>query len=254
MTRSASALLAVATRLAREAGAVLLQRQGDAGRVTYKTSATDPVSQADQASEHLITEGLAAARPDDGLLGEEGASRPGSSGLRWVVDPLDGTVNFLYGIPAWCVSIACEDDDGALVGVVYQPVTGALYTAARGDGATLDGAPLVVNDPVLLERALLATGFSYDIEDRRRQAALVADLLPRVRDIRRIGSAALDLCMVAAGTVDGYYEDTTSIWDWRAGALIAAEAGAKVLTEPSGLVVAAGPALFTPLCEALGAA
>lgn len=248
-----AALLELAVQIAREAGALLLQRRGDAGAVTYKTSATDPVSEADKASEDLITRRLFDARPDDGLLGEEGADRPGTSGLRWVVDPVDGTVNFLYGIPNFSVSIACEDGDGALVGVVYEPPTDTLYTARRGAGAWRNDVALQVNDPVPLARALLATGFSYDVEDRRRQSAALARLLPQVRDVRRIGSAALDLCMVAAGRVDAYYEDTTSIWDWRAGALIAAEAGAVVRSLRGGLV-AAGPALIDPLYQALAAA
>jgi myo-inositol-1(or 4)-monophosphatase len=246
-------LLGLATRVACEAGAQLLHRRGDAGAVTYKSSATDPVSEADKASERLITAALLQARPDDGLLGEEGADRPGTSGIRWVVDPLDGTVNFLYGIAAWSVSIACEDPDGALVGVVHQPVTGAVYSAVRGEGAFTDGRRLRVNDPVELSKALIATGFSYDAEDRRRQSAALALLLPQVRDVRRIGSAALDLCMVAAGAVDAYYEDTTSIWDWCAGALIAAEAGAVVRPLSNGLL-AAGPALVDPFHSALTAA
>lgn len=238
--------------MAHEAGAVLAARQADVGQVTYKTSATDPVSEADRASERLITRTLSEARPEDGILGEEGADRPGTSGLRWIVDPLDGTVNYLYGMSAWSVSIACCDDDGAVVGVVHEPATSTTYAAIRGQGAFRGSERLRVNDPVPLAHALVATGFGYEVEDRRRQAAVVAALLPRVRDVRRVGSAALDLCMAAAGTVDGYYEDTTSIWDWAAGALIAAEAGAVVRTYGGGLVVA-GPALIDPLCDALAA-
>ncbi|MPZ71837.1 MAG: inositol monophosphatase [Nitriliruptorales bacterium] len=243
-------LLDLALRMAHQAGAALADRRGDAGKVTYKTTATDPVSEADQASERLITTALLAERPQDGILGEEGADREGASGLRWIVDPLDGTVNYLYGIPAWSISIACADDDGAVVGVVHQPLTGAVYSAVRGAGSFLDGVRLTVNDPVPLERALVATGFSYDAGDRRRQAAVLASLLPQVRDVRRLGSAALDLCMVAGGMVDAYYEDTTAIWDRAAGALIAAEAGAAVRTYGDG-IVAAGRALIDPLCGAL---
>jgi myo-inositol-1(or 4)-monophosphatase len=245
-------LLALAVTVARSAGAELAQRQGNAGDVAYKTSATDPVSEADTASERLITSALLAARPDDGMLGEEGADRRGSTGLRWVVDPLDGTVNYLYGMPAWSVSIACEDQHGALIGVVYQPVTGALYSAVRGEGAICDGRSLQVNDPVPLARALLATGFAYDVPNRTRQAQRISRVLPAVRDIRRIGSAALDLCMLAAGMVDAYYEDTTSRWDWAAGALIAAEAGAIVHEWGDG-IIAAGPALFDELHALLAA-
>ena len=244
-------LLELACSVAERAGAALAARAGDAGRISYKTSDTDPVSEADKASERLIMGALLEARPDDGVLGEEGAERAGTSGLRWVVDPLDGTVNFLYGIPAWCVSIACEDDDGGVVGAVCQPATGMLYAAARGGGATCNGRPLAVNDPVDLSRALVATGFAYDVESRRQQAATVARLLPLARDVRRVGSAALDLCMVAAGMVDGYYETTTSHWDWAAGAVIAREAGAIV--QPAGAgIIAAGPQLFPQLKDVLG--
>ncbi len=244
------ALLALAVEVATRAGDELLARRGQAGAVRAKTSATDPVSDADEASERLIVDTLLAARPDDGLLGEEGADRTGTTGLRWVVDPLDGTVNYLYGLPAWAVSVACEDDAGALVGVVCDPTSGELFTAVRGGGAWCDGRPLTVNDPVTLEQALIATGFAYDVEQRARQATIVAGLLPKVRDLRRIGAAALDLCAVAAGRVDAYYEDTTSRWDWAAGALIAAEAGAVVSPLGDGLT-AAGPALHTALRAAL---
>ncbi|HVM19842.1 MAG TPA: inositol monophosphatase family protein [Egibacteraceae bacterium] len=247
MTRD---LLALGTEVAVTAGRALLARQDDVGRVDYKTSSTDPVSEADRAAERLIAGALLDARPDDGLIGEEGADRKGSTGLRWVVDPIDGTVNYLYGLPAWCVSIACEDDEGAVVGVVYQPVTGTTYGGVRGEGSWCDGTALRVNDPVPLERALVATGFSYEVAQRTRQAAAVARLLPQVRDIRRLGSAALDLCMLAAGMVDAYYETTTKHWDWAAGALIAREAGARV-THDAGAVVAAGPALYPALHTAL---
>lgn len=246
-------LLALATEVAVAAGAVLADRQGAAGTVTYKTTDTDPVSEADTASERLITQMLLAARPEDGLLGEEGAERAGSSGLRWVIDPLDGTVNYLYGMPAYSVSVACEDADGAIVGVVHQPARDLTYSAVRGGGALANGRPLAVNDPVPLARALVGTGFSYDPEQRALQGAVLAQILPQVRDVRRVGSAALDLCMVAAGMLDAYYEDTTSHWDWAAGALIAREAGARVeIIDDAPL--AAGPALFASLRNALVAA
>lgn len=243
-------LLDLAVAVATAAGEQVLSHWGDAGRVTYKTSDTDPVSEADTASERFITSALLDARPDDGMLGEEGADHPGTSGLRWVVDPIDGTVNFLYGIPAWSVSIACEDDAGAVIGVVRQPAADRTYVAIRGGGSFLGDRRLQVNDPVPLGSALIATGFSYEVDNRRRQAGTVASLLPQVRDIRRIGSAALDLCMVGAGMVDGYFEDTTSRWDWAAGALVASEAGAQVAQVGGGLI-AAGPALFSELAGAL---
>ena len=249
MTAGTDELLDLAIRVALEAGAVLTDRWGNAGAVTYKTSDTDPVSEADQAAERSIISALSLQRPDDGLLGEEGADRQGTSGLRWVVDPLDGTVNYLYGMPAWSVSIACEDGDGALVGVVHQPTTGTIYTAVRGQGAFRGKDRLNVNEPVPLSRALVATGFAYDVENRTRQAETVARVLPLVRDIRRVGSAALDLCMVADGLVDGYFEAVTHRWDWSAGALIATEAGATVRQRDRG-IVAAGPTLFPELYAA----
>jgi myo-inositol-1(or 4)-monophosphatase len=249
------ALLALAVAAAEAAGRVLLERYGHATGVGAKTSVTDPVSDADRASEALLVDRLLAERPDDGLLGEEGADRPSGSGLRWVLDPLDGTVNYLYGLPGWCVSVACEQRRGeaweGVAGVVHDPLRGETFRATRGSGAWLGARRLLANDPVPLNRALVATGFGYGSEDRRRQASIVAVLLPRVRDIRRAGSAALDLCSVAAGRVDGYFEDTPSRWDWAAGALIAAEAGAVVtpLPAPHGRagVLAAGPALHADL-------
>lgn len=251
-------LVRLAERAARLAGAELLARRGRVEGLDTKSSATDPVSDADRASEGILVRALLAARPEDGLLGEEGAAREGTSGLRWVLDPLDGTVNWLYGFPAWCVSVACEDErrapGEALAGVVYDPLRDECFRAARGEGAWLVSPQgerrLRVNDPVPLERALLATGFGYDVEDRRRQAATVARVLPLARDVRRGGAAALDLCWVAAGRLDGYYEDTTSRWDWAAAALIAREAGAVVTAygdaDHDG-VIAAGPALHPEL-------
>lgn len=249
-----AALVGLAVAAARDAGRELLRRQGAVGPIRTKSSPTDPVTAADRAAEELLVGALTAARPGDGLLGEEGAERTSTTGLRWVLDPLDGTVNYLYGLPGWCVSVACEEEgpEGwrGLVGVVHDPVRGETFTGVRGSGASADGRRLRVNDPVQLDRALIATGFAYGAADRARQAAVVAQLLPRVRDIRRGGSAAMDLCAVAAGRVDGYYEDTTSRWDWAAGALIAAEAGAVIAPLPGsggGGVLAAGPALAGPL-------
>lgn len=240
------ALRSLAVAAARAAGAVLLERYGTALGVETKSGATDPVTEADRASESVLVEAILSARPDDGLLGEEGASRAGGSGLRWVLDPLDGTVNYLYGLPAWAVSVACEDASGALVGVVHDPVHGETFSAVRGGGAVLGSRRLRVNDPVALSQALVATGFVYDPGVRARQAVIVARVLPAARDVRRFGSAALDLCALAAGRVDGYYEDTLGRWDWPAGALIASESGAVVEPLGSG-VIAAGPALFGDL-------
>lgn len=255
----------LATHLAHEAGVVLSgwQRDVAAGRsleVRSKGSATDPVTAADHASEARLVDLLRDLRPDDGRLGEEGADRRGSTGLRWVLDPLDGTVNYTYGLPAWTVSVAVEHegDDGwqAIAGAVHHPPSAQTYVAWKGGGAWLGGRRLAVNDPVEAPMALVATGFAYAASRRAQQAATVARLLPQVRDIRRIGSAALDLCRVASGHVDAYYEDPVRRWDMAAGALIAREAGAHVTVTPrppdaSGEealgVLAAGPALHPRL-------
>jgi myo-inositol-1(or 4)-monophosphatase len=250
-------LQALAERAARAAGALLRERVGSAATgLAYKSSATDPVSDADRDAEAEILRLLRAERPDDAVLGEEGTASGGSSGLRWVVDPLDGTVNFLYGLHAFAVSIACEDEQGTLVGVVHQPLTGETFTAVRGGGARLDGVPLAVNRPESLARALVATGFSYEPERRVLQGALVARLLPQVRDVRRAGSAALDLAWVACGRLDGYYEHGLNDWDWAGGALLVSEAGGSVRRLPAagGLpaaLVAGAPALVDALAAQL---
>ena len=214
--------LALAERLAREAGELLLDRfGGPAQGVDWKSSETE--------------------RPDDGLLAEEGSADRSSSGRRWVIDPLDGTVNYLYGIPQWCVSIALEDGDGAAVAVVCDPSRGETFTARRGGGAFLGGEPIRVRQCDRLEIALIATGFGYDPERRARQARIVSELLPRARDIRRAGSAALDLAWLAAGRLDGYYERGLNPWDWAAARLIVEEAGGltrEMRGEPLGLVAA----------------
>jgi myo-inositol-1(or 4)-monophosphatase len=227
-------LLALAERAARAAGALLAERvQGPVSGIAYKSSATDPVSDADRDAETTILGMLRAARPDDAMLGEEGTAETGASGLRWVIDPLDGTVNYLYRQPSFCVSIACEDAEGGLVAVVHQPATGETFGARRGAGATRDGVPIAVNRPGALARALVATGFSYDPARRALQGALVARLLPQVRDIRRAGSAALDLAWVADGRLDGYYEHGLNAWDWAGGALLVQEAGGALLRIPA---------------------
>ena len=214
------------------------------------------VSDADRDAEALIRDLLVAERPGDGLLGEEGSLVEGSSGRRWVVDPLDGTTNYLYRFPAWVVSVALEDADtpsggtgGALVGVVHDPLRGETFAAARGEGASCNGAEIAVSGAQRLDSALIGTGFGYAAERRATQAEVVARILPRVRDIRRAGAAALDLCMVACGRLDGYYERGLNAWDWAAGSLIATEAGATVTAlpdEPFGLVVAS-PAIADEL-------
>ena len=248
------ALLGLARRAAVAAGAELVTRYGKVEGLDTKSSATDPVSDADRASERLLVELILAERPGDGLIGEEGASRSSDSGITWVIDPLDGTVNYLYQLGNFAVSVAAEDGEGALVGVVHDPLTGRTYTAARGHGSFLGGTRLRVNDPVPLDRAMVATGFGYRPERRAAQGRVVAALLPQIRDIRRFGSAALDLCAVASGTVDAYFEEGVQHWDVAAGGLIAREAGA-VMTPftPSGADsgwMVAGPALHASLSRA----
>ena len=243
--------LELAERAARAAGDVLLSYYGGPAQgIGAKSSDTDLVSDADREAERVIRELLEAERPDDGLLAEEGSRSESESGRRWVVDPLDGTVNFLYGFPAWGVSIALEDADGLVLGLVLDPVRPELFKAVRGEGATLDGEPIRVSDRSALARALVATGFSYESERRAGQAELLTTILPRVRDIRRMGAAALDLCQVAAGRVDGFYERGLKRWDEAAGRLIIEEAGGVVAElggEPAGLVAAGSPELLSEL-------
>lgn len=224
------ALVHLAEEAARAAGETLLRHRSLNLTVDTKTSATDPVSEADRAAEALIAEILLGARPDDGFLAEEAtANRRGPSGLRWVVDPLDATVNYLYGLPHWCVSIALQDATGdGVVGVVYDPVKNECFRAWRGGGAWLGDKRLSVNHPMSLAATLLATGFAYDAKVRRDQGRDLAVLIELVRDVRRGGSAALDLAYVAAGRVDAYVEFGLERWDWAAGRLLVAEAGGEV--------------------------
>jgi myo-inositol-1(or 4)-monophosphatase len=252
------ALLSLVEQVAREAGALARrQREVEPVAVTAtKSSPTDVVTAADTAVEALIRRRVAAERPEDAVRGEEGDDSTGSSGLTWVVDPIDGTVNYLYGIPRYATSIAVEDGAGALVAAVHAPATGETFTARRGAGAWRDGEPVTPTDCGSLERALLATGFGYRAERRARQAEVVAAVLPLIRDIRRGGSAALDLCDVACGRLDGYFEQGLQPWDLAAGGLILAEAGGRVSglrgAPPSErLVVAAGPRLHPLLVDLL---
>jgi myo-inositol-1(or 4)-monophosphatase len=246
-------LLDLAEATAREAGALLRDAFArDDLHVTAKSTPTDLVSEADHAAEALIRERLAAARPDDGILGEEEGDAEGTSAIRWVVDPLDGTVNFLFGIPQWGVSIACEDAEGTIAGVVYDPLREECWSGERGGAARCNGVELHGSARQDLSQAMVATGFGYDADVRAAQGAVVARLLPQVRDIRRLGSAALDLVWVAAGRFDAYYERGLNAWDVAAGALVCRLAGMTVLElEPvppagAGILVAA-PALAEPL-------
>ncbi|OKK04847.1 inositol-phosphate phosphatase [Streptomyces sp. CB03234] len=246
-------LLELALEAGRRAGALLRDgRPADLGVQSTKSSPIDVVTEMDIAAEKLITAFLAEHRPDDGLLGEEGAATEGVSGVRWVIDPLDGTVNYLYGLPTWAVSIAAERDGEAVVGVVEAPMRGETFRAVLGGGAFLNDRPIRCRPAPPLDQALVSTGFNYVAEVRAHQADVAQRLIPRLRDIRRSGSAAVDLCDVAAGRLDGYYERGLSPWDMAAGALIAREAGAltggRPGTPPSrDLTVAAPAGVFEPL-------
>jgi myo-inositol-1(or 4)-monophosphatase len=273
-------LLVIAVGAALEAGQLLASKEGRVSVAATKSSPTDVVTEMDGRAEELIRARILVARPDDAILGEEGGQVEGAvdAPARWVVDPLDGTVNYLYGLHDWAVSIAAEVDHEIVAGAVYVPMRGELFTAVRGEGAWLESTrgsggsgapgesvipdstferiPLRCRPGVPLEAALIATGFGYRAERRTVQGEVVAALLPRIRDIRRNGVASVDLCAVAAGRVDGYYERGLNHWDYAAGALIAAEAGAVVGDSRGGppgpsMTVAAGPGLFGPLRDAL---
>ncbi|MEO5853732.1 MAG: inositol monophosphatase family protein [Nocardioides sp.] len=220
----------LALAVARQAAALVRERREQPVEVAdTKSSSVDVVTEADRASERLIYDQLTAVRPDDAFLGEEGGSSEGTTGVRWVVDPIDGTVNFLYGLPQYAVSIAAERDGVAVAGVVVNAATGVEYAAALGEGATRDGRPLTVRPTPPLAERLVFTGFSYDAALRGLQAAAVTRLLPRVRDIRRLGSCALDLCHLAEGSADAYLEEGVNLWDHAAAGLVAREAGARTL-------------------------
>lgn len=250
-------LLDLAVEAAEAAAGLLRSARPDT--IDTKSSGTDLVTDLDRAAEARIVGRLLDARPDDGVLGEEGGERTGSSGVRWVVDPLDGTTNFVYDYPAYGVSIAAEADGQVVAGVVVDITRGHRFTATLGGGATRDAQPIRASDRDELATALIATGFSYDPDTRGRQAEVLTTVLPAVRDLRRSGSAALDLCSVAAGRVDGFWERGLAAWDRAAGGLIAAEAGARVGRLGDGeplTLVAAPPGLydaFTALLERAGA-
>jgi myo-inositol-1(or 4)-monophosphatase len=251
-----SADLELAERVARAAGEVLMSYYGRAPEgLASKTSETDLVSDADLEAERAVRELLEAERPQDGLLAEEGSDSAGESGRRWIVDPLDGTINFLYGFPAWAVSVALEDANRVAVGVVHSPVHAETFSAVIGEGARLNGRPLHVREQRRLERAMVATGFSYEAERRAEQAEVIRRLLPSARDIRRAGAAALDLAWLAAGRVDAFYERGLRAWDCAAGELLVREAGGTVTElggEPPGLVAAATRELLDELAAVVG--
>lgn len=225
----AKALAALAVDVARDAAALVERRRAEGVAVAAtKSTPTDVVTETDRESEVFIRERILAARPADGFLGEEGADVAGTSGVRWIVDPIDGTVNFLYGIPTYAVSIAAEIDGVAVAGAVINPASTETWSAVLGGGAWLDGLPIRVSGENRLDQALVGTGFGYAVPRRAAQAAVLSELIVRVRDIRRAGAAALDLCAVACGRLDATYERGLNPWDYAAGALVASEAGARV--------------------------
>lgn len=255
-SRQAHELGELAGSVARLAGELLASSRADQSEAATKSSPTDLVTAADRAAERRIIEELRLLRPDDAILAEEGGGNTGTTGIRWVVDPLDGTVNFVYGIPFYAVSIAAEADGTVIAGAVYDVAHDILYEAALGGGARANGLPIhgsEASDPAL---ALVGTGFSYSATDRAVQGRVVANLLPRVRDIRRLGAAALDLCAVGAGRLDAFYEAGLNPWDWAAGLLVATEAGASSVRFPTAIgevLVVAAPGLLGSLVALLSA-
>jgi myo-inositol-1(or 4)-monophosphatase len=252
-------LLQLATELAAQAGRVHAAGARGALRIETKSSSTDMVSQVDREAERLIVDGLRRARPNDGILAEEGSAREGTSDVRWVIDPLDGTTNFVYGYAAYGVSVAVEVNRVGQVGVVLDSANGLSYEAIAGHGAWCGEQRLSVRAQTDLSHALLATGFSYDADERRRAGVALGSILGSVRDIRRSGSAALDLCHLAAGHVDAYYEVGLAPWDHAAGAVIAREAGADVRHVAGAfahgdVIVAANPLLMPSLLTLLAEA
>lgn len=248
-------LLQLALRAATEAGAFLRNRPAGFD-IETKSTAIDIATQMDRQAEEMIVSRILGERKDDGIIAEEGAARESRSGMTWVIDPLDGTVNYLYDLPGWCVSIACKDVNGTVVGVVHAPtLENTTWSATRGGGAFRNGRPIHVSDENEISRALIGTGFAYSMEVRKDQVRVIQDLLPQCRDIRRMGAAAVDLCHVASGTLDAYFEVGLKEWDKAAGALIIAEAGGVVSggeSEQSRLV-ASNPALHQRLTSFLSA-
>ncbi len=250
-------LLEVALDAATQAAAFLVDKRPARVYVAAtKSSPTDVVTEMDRAAERMIVGLIKERRPHDGVLGEEGADRPGSTGVRWLVDPIDGTVNYLYGLPGWSISIGAEVDGIVRVGVVAVPTFGKTYTGRQGQGAFCNGEAIQCNPAPELGEALVGTGFGYEARRREHQAAVIHQLLPMVRDIRRFGSCAADLCALASGSLDVYFERGTQPWDFAAGALIAREAGARVegmrgALPSEEMVLAAPPGLFGPMHDLL---
>lgn len=240
-------LLGIAERLARRAGSVALEgrRGGELGAST-KSSPTDMVTEYDKLCETLIVEGITDARPDDAIVGEEGANKPGSTGIEWHIDPIDGTTNFVFDQPNWSVSIGTCDAQGPLAGAVYMPVLDEMFTASRGGGAFRNGVPIAPRDVTSVADALVATGFSYDPEARRRHGRTVANMVGSIRDLRRLGAASVDICFVACGRLDAYVEGGLNSWDIMAAQLVATEAGCIVTDFAGGPVTPRGVIASAP--------
>lgn len=257
-TDQRSELRALAERLAREAGAIALAGRRGADRLggDTKSSQTDVVTEFDRAAEAHIVGELRRLRPDDAIIGEEGTDDDGTSGYAWFLDPIDGTTNFVYDQPAWSCSIAVAQEGAMQAAAVFVPPMDEMFTAALGGGATLDGQPISASTRTDLELALVGTGFGYRAETRRQQATFLVELITQVRDIRRLGSAAIDLCMVSCGRLDAYYELHLNSWDAAAGELIAREAGA-ITSDFTGAtarpeqMLAAAPGVHTALLAAI---
>ncbi|WP_344105302.1 inositol monophosphatase family protein [Myceligenerans crystallogenes] len=259
-------LRALAERLAVTAGTLVREgRPANVEVAATKSTGTDPVTEMDRASEELMRRILAEERPHDAILGEEGDDTPGTSGLTWVLDPIDGTVNYLYGIAGWSVSVAvvAGPPDPALwtivAGAVHSVPDDRTWSAGRGQGATRDGEPIRISRPASLGECLVGTGFGYDADRRASQAVVLTQVLPQVRDIRRLGSAAIDLCLLAQGSLDLVYERGLNPWDMAAGALVATEAGAALtglrgMPATSEMLVAGAAEFVAPLAEILEAA
>jgi myo-inositol-1(or 4)-monophosphatase len=257
VTELAQDLCDLASRLAVAAGDLVFEgRKRGLTSITTKSTDTDVVTEFDRASEKLIVEGIHSARAGDAVIGEEGTNDAGGSGIRWLIDPIDGTTNFQYDLPGYAVSIAALVDDRQLAGAVYIPSSRELFTAIDGGGAQLNGAPIQCGTLASLQHALVATGFSYHVDQRREQAERMALLMPKIRDIRRFGAAAPDLCYLAAGRFDVFFEEGLGPWDWAAGELIAREAGCRTGRFDGGridstAVLAANPFLFDAMVELL---
>jgi myo-inositol-1(or 4)-monophosphatase len=264
-TAAKAELLQLAITIARATGELVVDERPDDMTVGTKSTPTDVVTEMDTKAEQLIARMLHNARPGDRLLGEEGTQTgevggepTPATGVRWIVDPIDGTVNYLYRLPQWAVSIAAEVDGVIEAGVVFDPSRDELFTAVRGEGAFLNGRPISVTGCSTLAQALVGTGFGYDTARRARQAVALTQILPVIRDIRRLGAASLDLCWVACGRLDAYFERGLNYWDHAAGALVAAEAGGRVeglhgRELSDSMVIAAPPALFDALHDLVAA-